>query len=198
MPSALIPLFPLNTILFPGGVISLRIFERRYVDMIRRSMRDDSGFGIVSIREGREAGGPAKPYDHGTFARIVDFDQLQGGLLGLTAKGERRFRIVSTNVQSDGLMMGAVEWLAAETSVALPEEYQFLQRVLRQLLPQLGPSGRHLDQNLDDAAWVSDRAVELLPLALEAKQKFLEMSDPLERLEALKPLVYSVAAEGNS
>jgi Lon protease-like protein len=195
---AIIPLFPLNTILLPGGVLALRIFERRYVDMIGRSLRENSGFGIVSIREGREAGGAVTPYDHGTFARIVDFDQLQGGLLGVTAKGERRFRIVSTNVQSDGLMMGAVEWLPDEIATTLPEEYQFLQRVLRQLLPQLGAAGRHLEQNFEDATWISGRAVELLPVPLDTKQKFLEMNDPLERLQALKPLVYSVGAEGNS
>jgi Lon protease-like protein len=196
---AIIPLFPLNTILLPGGVLALRIFERRYVDMVRRSLREDSGFGIVSIREGREAGAAAaKPYNYGTYARIVDFDQLQGGLLGVTGRGERRFRIVSTNTQSDGLMMGAVEWLPDEISIALPEEYQFLQRVLRQLLPQLGTAGRHLEQNFDDAAWTTGRAVELLPVPLDVKQQFLEMDDPLERLRALKPLVYSVAAEGNS
>ena len=193
-----LPLFPLNTILLPGGVLALRIFERRYVDMVRHSLRENSGFGIVSIREGLEAGGAAKPYECGTFARIVDFDQLQGGLLGVTAKGERRFRILNTQVQSDGLLTGEVEWLPEEVTVALPDEYQFFQRVLRQLLPQLGTAGRHLEQQFDEASWVSGRAVELLPLALDVKQKFLEMNDPLERLQELKPLVYSVGTEGNS
>lgn len=193
-----LPLFPLNTIVLPGGVLALRIFERRYVDLVRRSLRENSGFGIVSIREGREASGPATPYDCGTMVHIVDFDQLQGGLLGLTVKGQRRFRILSTQTQSDGLMVGEVDWLPEEVIAPLPDEYHFFQRVLRQLLPQLGAIARHLDQNSDEAGWVSGRAVELLPIPLAAKQRFLQMDDPLERLSELKSLVYSVAAEGNS
>ena len=93
MTRSTIPLFPLNTVLFPGGPLKLRIFEPRYVDMIGRCMREDTGFGVALIIEGVEAGGPARTANVGTLARIVDFEQLKDGLLGITAHGGERFRI---------------------------------------------------------------------------------------------------------
>ncbi len=110
MPATSIALFPLNIVLFPDGPLPLRIFETRYVDMVRRCMRGDLSFGVVLIREGGEVG-PAQTFDVGTSARITDFDQLPGGLLGLSCVGERRFRVVKRSVQPDGLHIGEVEWL---------------------------------------------------------------------------------------
>jgi len=111
-----IPLFPLGTVMFPGGPLALRIFEARYIDLVRRCMRDSSGFGIVLIREGQEAGGPAVTYDVGTLARIVDFSQQPDGLLGIRAMGERRFRILERRRARDGLNLAdvTVRYLHAE------------------------------------------------------------------------------------
>ena len=118
---ATLPLFPLNTVLFPGGPLRLRIFEPRYLDMVSRCMREDTGFGVALIVAGREAGGSAQTVEIGTLARIVDFEQLDDGLLGITARGERRFRIVHVHQESDGLNVCHVEWLrgrAARRSAA--------------------------------------------------------------------------------
>jgi len=116
-----IPLFPLGTVLFPGGPLPLRIFETRYIDLVRRCLRDGSGFGVVQIREGVEAGGSASTFDVGTYARIVDFSQQPDGLLGIRAVGERRFRIRERRRARDGLNLADVEWLPEEVRRPLPE-----------------------------------------------------------------------------
>src|SRR5512139_3168148 len=133
-----IPLFPLNTVLFPGGPLPLRIFEARYLDLVKRCLREDSGFGVVLIREGVEAGGPAQTYDVGTYARIVDFSQQPDGLLGIRAQGERRFRIVERRRARDGLNLADVEWLPADPSVALPEEFAEIGPAIDAALTQVG------------------------------------------------------------
>src|SRR6202040_504263 len=108
-----IALFPLNIVLFPDGPLPLRIFETRYVDMVRRCMRETQTFGVVLIREGSEVG-PAETFDVGTLAKIVDFHQLSDGLLGLSCVGAQRFRIRSRSRQADGLNLGEVDYLAVE------------------------------------------------------------------------------------
>ena len=133
-----IPLFPLGTVLFPGGPLPLRIFETRYIDLVRRCLRDGSGFGVVLIREGAEAGGPALTFDVGTYARIVDFSQQPDGLLGIQAAGERRFRILERRRARDGLNLADVEWLPDELSLPLPEEFAELGPALDAILAQVG------------------------------------------------------------
>ena len=182
-----IALFPLNIVLFPDGPLPLRIFETRYVDMVRRCMRGDLNFGVVLIREGGEVG-PAETFDVGTLARITDFDQLPGGLLGLSCVGERRFRVVKRSVQTDGLNVGDVEWLAMEPAVPVPERHARLADLLRSVLPQLGEVYTDIEMRLDDAAWVGHRLAEILPIPLPEKQTYLEMDDPIQRLELLSPL----------
>lgn len=186
-PGTSIALFPLNIVLFPDGPLPLRIFETRYVDMVRRCMRGDLHFGVVLIREGGEVG-PAETFDVGTLARITDFDQLPGGLLGLTCAGERRFRVVKRSVQADGLNMGEVEWLEMEPVLPVPARHARLADLLRSVLPQLGEVYTDIDMHLDDAAWVGHRLAEILPIPLQEKQRYLEMDDPIQRLELLAPL----------
>jgi len=183
-----IPLFPLGTVLFPGGPLPLRIFETRYIDLVRRCLRDGSGFGVVLIREGVEAGGPALTFDVGTYARIVDFSQQPDGLLGIRAAGERRFRILERRRERDGLNVADVEWLPEETSQPLPEEFAELAPALDAILTQVGESFASLERRLDDAAWVAGRLAEILPIAPGHKQHCLELDDPVERLRFLRPL----------
>jgi Lon protease-like protein len=190
-----IPLFPLNIVLFPNGPLPLRIFETRYVDMVRRCMREGSGFGVVLIREGRESQGPAEICDVGTLAKIVDFDQLPDGLLGLTCVGERRFRIRSRRRQADGLNLGEVDWLEPEPVVKLPVAHARLAELLASVLPQLGDIYAGIAMQLDDAAWVGHRLAEILPIALTDKQFCLELDDPLRRLDVLAPMIQIVAAD---
>lgn len=183
-----IPLFPLGTLIFPGGPLPLRIFETRYIDLVRRCMREDSGFGVVMIREGAEAGGPAETFDVGTYARIVDFSQQPDGLLGIQAQGERRFRIVERRQARDGLNLASVEWLPPEAIVPLPAEFAELGPAVEGALTQLGEPYASLERRLDDAAWVSGRLAEILPLPAGHKQHVLELDDPVERLRYMRPL----------
>jgi uncharacterized protein len=182
-----IALFPLNIVLFPDGPLPLRIFETRYVDMVRRCMRETQAFGVVLIREGAEVG-PAETFDVGTLATIVDFHQLSDGLLGLSCIGRQRFRIQSRSRQADGLNLAEVEWLAPEPMVAVPARHARLAALLKEVLPQLGEVYTDIEMRLDDAAWVGHRLAEILPIPLADKQSCLELDDPIQRLDALSPL----------
>jgi uncharacterized protein len=184
-----IPLFPLNVVLFPGGPLKLRIFEPRYVDMIGRCMREGSAFGVAMIIEGLEAGGPATTAAIGTSARIVDFEKLPDGLLGITAIGEKSFRVTAVNRQPDGLNVADVEWLENEPSVPVPDDCVPFVRLLQQALPELAPLYDFSPVSYEDATWVGARLVEILPLPPIEKQRCLEMQDPIARLEHLRSRV---------
>jgi Lon protease-like protein len=183
-----IPLFPLGTVLFPGGPLPLRIFETRYIDLVRRCMRDGSGFGVVLLREGAEAGAPAVTFGVGTYARIVDFSQQPDGLLGIRAAGERRFRILGRRRARDGLNLADVEWLAEERSEPLPAEFEDLAPAIDAILTQAGEPYASLERRLDDAGWISGRLAEILPVPVVHKQHCLELDDPVERLRYLRPM----------
>ena len=190
-----IPLFPLRTVLFPDGALKLRIFEARYIDMVGRCMKQESGFGVVLIVEGVEAGTVVTTAEVGTLARITDFERLSDGLLGITAQGQRRFRVVTTRRQQDGLNVGVVEWLPADEVVPIPPEHLDLSTALRDLWPKL-TEGRDLTTpRYDDASWVSARLAEILPLEVTDRQRCLEMSDPALRLHYLREKIPGIAAE---
>jgi Lon protease-like protein len=184
-----LPLFPLNTVLFPGGPLPLRIFETRYLDMVRRCLREETGFGVVLIARGREAEGTPKFVEIGTEARIVDFSRLNDGLLGITCLGAERFRVAEAWRQSDGLNVGRVGDVAADPEVPVPGEFSFLAEALRKILPELGEIYAGVPRRFDDSAWVGYRLAELLPLASSDKQALLAMQDPLARLAILAPVV---------
>ncbi len=184
MPEDATPLFPLKTVLFPGGVLPLRIFEPRYVDMIGRCMKQPQKFGVLLIVEGSETGA-ARTAEIGTLAEIVDWHQETDGLLGIVALGRERFRLERTARRPDGLYVGSIEVLPDEEPRPLPPRHRHLAKLLRQVLPRLGSHSQHLDENYADASWVSYRLAEVLPLTLEARQECLEMDDPLARLDRL-------------
>jgi len=182
MSEAALPLFPLNTVLFPGGPLSLRIFEPRYLDMVRRCAREQRCFGVVLILDGAEVGTVATVAAAGTTARVVDFATLPDGLLGIDCAGERRFRLLSRSQQADGLNLGEVEYLPEQPPCPLPPELAHLAELLRALLPRLGDAYARLPLRYEDAGWVGNRWAELLPLAAAEKQRLLELDDPSERL----------------
>jgi Lon protease-like protein len=184
-------IFPLNTVLFPGGPLPLRIFETRYLDMVRRCLREDRGFGVVLIEQGREAGGSPEFVEVGTEAGIVDFSRLDGGLLGITCVGRERFRVVESWRQADRLNLGRVEDIPAEPALPVPAEFRFMADALRKILPELGEFYATVVKRFDDAAWVGHRLAELLPLATPDKQALLEMNDPVARLAAMAPAIRS-------
>jgi uncharacterized protein len=183
-----IPLFPLQTVLFPGGPLPLRIFEPRYVDMISRCLKSGVGFGVLLIRSGEESG-PAPTHEIGTVASIVDWDQLSDGTLGVVVLGGARFMLRSARRQADGLNLGVVELLETEPAVPLPDRFADMARLLEGVFEDLGPHYRHVTPDFEDAGWVGCRLAELLPIDIEHKQHCLELFDPVARLEYLEPLL---------
>ena len=190
------PIFPLRTVLFPGGILPLRIFEPRYVDMVRWCMREGAAFGVVLLRQGSEvndprdsAGAERKLFKLGTEAQIIDFNQADNGLLGIVAQGCRKFAIADTQTQKDGLLTATVEYLKEEPVGELLEEHEPLVTVLKDLMQhpliqQLNP-----EADLQQARSVSYRLADLLPLEPEIKQALLQMNWPRERLSELQRLV---------
>lgn len=184
-----LPLFPLNTVLFPGGPLALRIFEPRYLDLVSRCLKEGRGFGVLRLDAGREAGGPADFSDTGTEARIVDFSRLEDGLLGITCLGQERIRVLEAWRQPDGLNVGLVQDLPPDPGVAVPEEYAFMEEILQRILPELGETYAVVPRRFGDAAWVGNRLSEMLPLETAEKQVLLEMNDPVDRLATLAEVV---------
>lgn len=189
MDTLTIPLFPLHAVLFPGGTLPLRIFEPRYLDMVSDCMKQQKGFGVCLIREGSEVGTAADTYEIGTLSDICYFNKQPDGLLGITAQGLQRFKIISQHVQSDQLTLAEVSLLENEPPSPLPEQYAGAADTLRKLLDQLGYPFVKMEKKYDDASWVSSRLAELLPIRLEQKQYFLQLDDPLQRLERLFALM---------
>jgi len=191
-----IPLFPLNTVLFPGGPLPLRIFEPRYLDMISRCLKQQHGFGVLLIGEGREAGSVGSTVRVGTMASIVDWGQGEDGLLAVTAHGNERFALREVRVQADGLNLGVVDFLAPEPKVPLGERHARLSRLLETVISDLGPLYDAIPKDYDDASWVGYRLAELLPLSLPDKQALLELEDAEARLDALLPVVEAMQRDG--
>ncbi len=184
-----IPLFPLRSVLFPGGPLALRIFEARYLDMISRCLRQESGFGVVLIRDGSEVGDAPEVYDVGTLGRISYWEQRRDGLLGITFTGEQRFRILERWTEPNRLMVAEVELLPNEPAVAVPGEYSELVTRLQRIIDALGHPYLTMPKAYDDSVWVGARLVELLPLDLAQKQHMLQLDDPLERLKRIAGLL---------
>jgi Lon protease-like protein len=178
-----LPLFPLSTVLLPGGPLALRVFEPRYVDMVARCLRGANRFGVVAIREGAEVGA-ATSYEFGTSAEIVDWQREENGLLMIVAQGRDSFRVLTTRRQDDGLYVGRVEWLEPLPPAELPSIHAPLAALLRRLVASL-PLYAGLPHKLDDAVWVGGRLIELLPIALPRKQALLELRDAAARLDQL-------------
>jgi Lon protease-like protein len=181
-----LPLFPLSSVLFPGGPLTLRIFESRYLDMVRECSRTDSGFGVCLILGGGEVGAAAQPAAVGTLARIVDFYTLPDGLLGITAAGGERFHVERTRMRHDGLLRGDVEYLPSEPLLPVPAEYGLLATLLERIAEKAGGDyERAPHANFDNASWVGFRLAELLPLENIERQQLLITNDPIARLRLL-------------
>ena len=181
-------LFPLGTVLYPGGPLTLRIFEARYLDMVSECLRRERPFGVCLIEDGYEVGAPADTVDVGTLARIKDWYQYDDGMLGIMAEGGYRFKVMDTEIRANGLVQGHIEFLAPEPTVSVPEDLRPLAALARKLIDRAGPLYGSELRHYDDASWLGYRLAELLPLPLAQKQAYLEMSDPLERLESLNAM----------
>ena len=190
LPGAL-PLFPLRTVLFPGGLMPLRVFEQRYIEMTKTCVRDGRAFGVCLLTRGnevmREGGADLAAVRFatiGTTATITDWD-TRDGVLHLRTVGGTRFRIESHAMEQDGRFVGTVRPLPPEASMALSPAHAPLARLLEALATKLGPTQFPDRHAFDDVSWVGYRLAELLPLPLEIKQNMLEINDGEIRLAVL-------------
>jgi Lon protease-like protein len=180
-----IPVFPLHSVLFPDGLLPLRVFEARYMDMTRERMKEKLPFGVCLIREGREVGATATPEDIGCLARITEWDMQQLGVLHLRTRGEQRFRILDTSTNSQGLLSAEVELIAADEDSVIPAQFLDCVQLLQMVVVDRTDEVFAEPHRFDSAAWVGNRLAEILPVPLVAKQKLLELTDSLVRLEIL-------------
>jgi uncharacterized protein len=186
-------LFPLGTVLFPGGVLPLRIFEPRYMQLVKTCLRDNLEFGVVLLNSGSETateGAPAPTHEAvGTSAKIIDFDMQQLGLLLIRTRGERRFRVLKAQMDSNRLLQAQVEWLEQDEAVAPSTDLTTAVTLLRNVVAQAEQQQPELDKRLilapyqfDDCGWVANRLCEVLPIPATTKFKLMALEDPLARL----------------
>ncbi|MEQ7414822.1 LON peptidase substrate-binding domain-containing protein [Xanthomonas campestris pv. campestris] len=181
-----LPLFPLHSVLLPGATIGLRVFERRYLDLVRDCGRTGSSFGVCLILDGSDVGAPAVPAAYGTEVRIEDFDVGADGVLVLRLRGTRRFRVQRSRVRDNGLVVGEVNWCEPDSDDELRPEHGLLATVLERMLEQVGGEFASAGPGLlDQAAWVGWRLAELLPLSEGQRLSLLQEDDPHRRLEQL-------------
>lgn len=188
---AQIPLFPLPLVLFPSGKLPLKIFEPRYVDMVGRCMREETGFGIVMIRRGQQVLQASLPSicSVGTYVRIVDFDRRDDGLLSVVVEGDVKVRIRGNSSRDDGLMLGNAEFLPLDHDVAVPAALEHLVSLLERFAQHDMVQQLALEIDFGSAVQVGARLTELLPCRDPVKQFLLELSDPIERLEQIDQIV---------
>jgi Lon protease-like protein len=181
-----VPIFPLNAVLFPGGLLPLRVFEARYMDMTRDCLKRDEPFGVCLIREGSEVGAPAVPEGIGCLAKILECDMQQQGILNIKTRGGQRFRILKRRTGAQGLTSADIELIPQEASAPVPEEFAACARLLEMVVADQGRPIFAEPHAFNDASWVGYRLAEILPVPLAAKQKLLELTDSLGRLSILQ------------
>lgn len=194
-----IPLFPLGTTLFPGGVIALKIFEARYLDMMKRCLRENSPFGVVSILDNKpidsDASASANFSKVGTLAKLEEFDPIQPALYMTKSYGTQRFHVLNIKQESDGLWMGQIELMDADPAIPLPKEHEKVAALLHEIISiikredLLGDEAFIIPENLDDCGWVSNRLAELLPLPPAQKSHLLAQSNPRIRLDLISEII---------
>jgi Lon protease-like protein len=180
-------IFPLGTVLYPGGMLPLKIFEQRYIEMTKICIRDERPFGVCLIREGKEVGVPAVPETIGCLAKIEHWDMPQLGVFHLIARGSERFRLHESRVAPNGLMSGSVERLAPDAP--LQHFDRACQQVLKLIIERVGESKFPTPLALDDASWVGYRLAETLPLDMRVRQELLEVGNAGERLQRLRDIL---------
>lgn len=188
-----LPLFPLSSVVLPDGLLPLRLFEPRYIDMVKDCFRNDTGFGICLIKQGAEVGEIAEPYPLGTRVSIIDFDQGADGLLHITTKGIEEFKIYTYSANQAGLLIGEVEPLPAQPATPMEPEFELLAKKLDLILDYLESDTLFETKRLGDADWVIHRLLEVLPLANDAKYELLRLPSNRKRLEALNSLQIEIA-----
>ena len=193
-----IPLFPLGTVLFPDGVIALKIFEARYLDMIKQCLREKTEFGVVSIIKNSEVDDQNLPPTFssiGTLALIEDFDPVQPALYMTKSFGTQRFKLLNSTQQDNGLWVGEVELLDQDPLIPIPQEHQGVAKLLDEIISViqsedlLGDAPFKKPFKTDDCGWVSNRLAELLPISLAQKNHLLAQTNPRIRLDLITEII---------
>jgi hypothetical protein len=180
-------IFPLNTVLYPDGVLPLKVFEQRYIEMTKACLRDNVPFGVCLIREGREVGAAAVPEPIGCLATIEQWDMPQLGVFQLVTRGGGRFRIRETQVAPNHLITAMIDPIAPDS--AADEVDPLCREVLQAIMEKVGAERFPAPARLDDAAWIGYRLAEILPLDARVKQELLEITDAGQRLARLRGLL---------
>jgi uncharacterized protein len=184
-----LPLFPLSNVVFPGGRMPLKVFEQRYLDLIKTCLTDNATFGLCGIHEGSEAGAPAVPYEIGTEVRIIEWDMPQTGIFHIVVEGLERYVARNWEAQANGLLVAQVEPVNAEAPCTIPGELRLCVEVLKHIMQD----GDVHDPRFEDAVWVGYRLSEVLPFKLRVKQDLLEMNDSITRLRILDQFLRQTA-----
>ncbi len=203
-----LPLFPLGTVLYPGGLLSLRIFEVRYLDMIGKCHKTGAPFGVVALTQGSEvrkadsgkSDGDGFAHEEfnfvGTLATISEYSVPQPGLMVIRCEGAQRFRISNREKLRHGLWIANVERLDDDIAVKIPDDLLPSANALGKLIKSLQQRDIPNEQipllapyRLDDCGWVANRWCELLPMPLELKQRLMELDNPLVRLELVSDIL---------
>lgn len=187
-------IFPLNTVLFPGGILPLKIFEQRYLEMTKACLRDNLAFGVCLIREGREVGAPALPENVGCLATITQWDMPQLGMFQLITRGGGRFHILESRVAANGLISARVEMLPPDSGTT--EVDKTCRDVLKLVIDKVGAANFPAPVRLDDPAWVAYRLAEILPVDTAVRQQLLELQDASARLARLRGILVSQGLAG--
>ncbi len=190
-----IPLFPLNTVLFPGGILPLKIFEARYLDLVSECLRTDKEFGICLISSGDEVAGSAKCYEIGTMAKIIDWDKRDDGLLEIVVEGGQRFRLLDKRERANHLAEGDVLLIEDDDYEEIPVQYQLLSDLLRQIAQKFELSYQSEHELYENAAWVGYRLSEVLPLESDERQALLEIDNVMIRLQHIQDAIEDVTTE---
>ncbi|MEO8004261.1 MAG: LON peptidase substrate-binding domain-containing protein [Betaproteobacteria bacterium] len=188
-----IPIFPLHAVLYPGGLLALKIFEQRYLDMTKACVRDGTPFGVCRIREGQEVGVPAVAEQIGCTAVIAQWEMPHLGLFELRTRGEKPFRILKQSTQANGLIHAEVEMLSDAAGDVQPESFDLCRQVLEQVVEKIGADYFDPPLAFDDPRWTSYRLSEVLPLDGSEKQALLELRDDGARLERLRSYLQMAA-----
>lgn len=180
-----LPLFPLQTVVFPGGLLPLRVFEPRYMEMVTQVIAERASFGICAIYEGRETDVSVKHHAVGTQVQVIDWDMPQPGILHIQTQARERIVVRASHREPNGLLVAEVDDVGVEPAVAVPPELALSVEILHQIIDKLGPEKFAQPHDYNNAVWVSYRLSEVLPLQLSIRQNLLEMNDSLARLAIL-------------
>ena len=190
-----IPLFPLKSIVLPGGLFPLRIFERRYLDMIKDCIKEEKGFCIALVRDNTNEEFITSIYNYACYVEIIDWNQLEDGLLGITVEGKNKVHITNSSLNNSNLLVGNIEAIEAEKEFMIPQKYIILSKFYRKIYPGIKNFISFKKERFADATWVGYRLVECLPLDASSKNKLIASNDAIERLDKIYNIVNKIYKE---